>query len=331
MELQNNLIEQKMHTNSINSDFENSEYFNSKYFNSENSNLENSHNQLAAMEETDRIAYEQAMEITLEKSVKRNINLYSSVLPTSEIESILKNRCKFNYYFDYEYISSGFADLSNSKYKFAQVKRYRLLEDNTIADELIANCNFPISYIKHSSWNFVPAGNFKSEQERFKIFLDKSKEFVINNFLIDDSKSVGLLLQGDVGVGKSSLLSLIAKLLYKYLRVRVYYTTASEYLNAFSTNDISFMQRIKHSQFLFLDALGQEHYNENRISAMFDLFHHRYSNRDKLHTFIAGNFDIKEWRTSGDALYTQISDYCNDKTFVKILNFEGKSKRTQIV
>jgi len=219
----------------------------------------------------------------------------------------------------------------NYGYTRESVKFYAPLNELNFR-HYFARTNFPNKYFEKTKWDFKPSNLTETEQKYFSEILQTVKNRIMENFFIDDSKAVGMFLYGDLGVGKSSLLGLIAKRLIKYLDVDIYYCTSSEFLQAYTDQDHCKRERIKEAQILFLDAFGQETYTEGRVGAMLELFHHRYSNSNRLITFIASNFDPKVWSDSTvvdsqSSMRRQIADYCNDSSFVKKLHFKGRSKR----
>lgn len=292
--------------------------------------LKDNYERVMQHEVQDRAIYEQKFTNKLLESQDLAHELYSNLFDFSGLEQllrILQYRHKFGLRYSEEHIPTGFTDMSKTKFRPAIVKFYHCLSDEAVVERLTSK-GFPANYLIYSSWNYMPKELEEKEQNYFAAFLQKVKNHILDDFFIDDSNSTGLCIQGKIGVGKSSLLALIAKLLYKYLDVDVRYTTALDYLNAFSSLNSGYLETIKASKILFIDGLGQENYNENRMSAMFDLFHYRYSNSAKLVTFIAGNFDINDWKASNNQVYAQIASYCSDKKFVTILDFKGSSKRS---
>ena len=270
----------------------------------------------------------------LAESIENSKKVFSEIVPPDKLEDFVQKLHSSNRHkFELRCKHVEYGDLTDDfDYGYTRecVKFYKPLDKLNFV-HYFARTNLPNKYFE-ARWDFKPSNLTETEQKYFSEILETVKNRITETFLIDDSKAVGMFLYGDLGVGKSSLLGLIAKRLLKCLDVRIYYCTSSEYLQAYTDQDHDKRETIKEAQILLLDAFGQESYTEGRVGAMLELFHHRYSNSDRLITFIASNFDPKVWSDSTvvdsqSSMRRQIADYCNDSSFIKKLHFRGKSKR----
>ena len=139
------------------------------------------------------------------------------------------------------------------------------------------------------------------------------------------------LFFGEVGIGKSSLLALIAKLLMQFLQIdgNILATKAQRMLNAVSSitdEDKELARRLPTVPILFVDAFGFENYStDSQIAKMTDIFEDRYSNH--LTTFIASNVDLRSL-SNRNSFYQQFTTYLLDeKKFVRVVELQGKFRR----
>ena len=264
--------------------------------------------------------YEEAQAESLEQAKQ----IFADIIAENQVEQAIKNRNNFDFRHRFEHISGN--DSFNPYYHEVHIKKYCCLQAKE-AISMLMHSGFPANYIVKSKWKLESETLYNSEVQYHTKFMQDVKNYIIDNFFIDDSKPKGLVLWGKVGVGKSSALGMIAKMLIKYLDVDIRYATTNDFLNAYSTQNLELLEKTKNSQILFLDAFGQESYNENRTSAMLDLFHHRYSNSSHLVTFVAANIDVRNEQVMSSPIYQQIGSYFKDKNFVETMNFKGNDKR----
>jgi DNA replication protein DnaC len=105
-----------------------------------------------------------------------------------------------------------------------------------------------------------------------------TKEFIENDISI--RQGVGLILQGDMGMGKTALSALAAKALLAK-GYDVYFTSFTSMLDNFSSTWKSeeekkwFYRRVKNCQILFIDDIGRENTSKLSIPTFDDVLRHR--------------------------------------------------------
>jgi len=154
------------------------------------------------------------------------------------------------------------------------------------------------------------------------------RDEIYERYIINDNLAPkNYYFTGGLGVGKTTLLTAIARMLLKTLNINVRYITMPSLMKLITSilkEDRAELEEIKKCQFLFVDDIGQEKYNtDNQESLMRDFFVNRYGNLRP--TFIAGNIDIGE--TKKGLFYTQLNDYMNDSKHFEVIKIEGKSRR----
>ena len=155
------------------------------------------------------------------------------------------------------------------------------------------------------------------------------RDEIFERYVCNDGKEAkNYYFYGGLGVGKTTLLTAIARMLLKILDIKINFVTMpqlTKIITSISENDKSEIEKLKRVPFLFADDIGQEKYTtDNQESMMRDFFVHRYSNN--LPTFFAGNMDIRKKKSKG-LFYTQLSDYMNDRKQFRIEEIKGESHR----
>lgn len=147
-------------------------------------------------------------------------------------------------------------------------------------------------------------------------------------FVINGENEKGIYIYGDIGVGKSTTITNIAKILLMFLDVEIYYITMAGLVSLITSIDAIDKIKIntlKNCSILFIDNLGFEEYTtNNQMSQVIDFFVCRYGNEKT--NIIAGNEDIREDIPS-NAFVKQMSDYLNDTNYYKCYEMRGDSKR----
>jgi DNA replication protein DnaC len=96
-------------------------------------------------------------------------------------------------------------------------------------------------------------------------------------------------------------------------------------ITSIDANDKQIISDLENCDLLFIDDLGLEKYTtDNQESLVRDFFNFRYGNVRL--NIIAGNIDIRN-RQKRNSFYRQIADYLNEKSYCKIIEMAGKSKR----
>jgi hypothetical protein len=148
---------------------------------------------------------------------------------------------------------------------------------------------------------------------------------VFNRYVLKDgSEPMSYYFYGEKGVGKTTLLTGIARIVTKYLDVVPRYITMVDLVHLVRDKRSDELEKLQKHYFLFIDNIGFEGYTEIRESAIHNFIAYRYNN--KLPFFLAGNVDIQK-RKSENIIYNQLSDYMLDKTAFTIKSFTGNSRR----
>ena len=152
---------------------------------------------------------------------------------------------------------------------------------------------------------------------------------IFERFIVNDIKTPkNYYLHGGMGVGKTTLLTGIARMLLITLKTTPRYITMpslTRLITSIAAIDKTELERLKSTYFLFVDDIGQEKYTtDNQESLMRDFFVYRYGNL--LPTFFAGNIDIRSKEKQG-IFYTQLSDYIKETTLFEVIKLKGESRR----
>jgi DNA replication protein DnaC len=154
-------------------------------------------------------------------------------------------------------------------------------------------------------------------------------EDVFEQFIIDGYHPHGYYFYGNIGVGKTTLISSIAKILKTFLFVEIKYITMTRLVRLITSidfDDKNKISRLENCQILFVDDMGIEKYTTDTQEAFIrDFFTYRYGNG--LLNILAGNIDIRTQQKQ-NSFFRQLSDYINDSKQYKIIEMAGKSKRT---
>ena len=221
------------------------------------------------------------------------------------------------------------------KFKFRTVQKNILIrEDEEIYSGLfyefapLWNTEAKEQELLKSGFYAVPLGyNLDWRQNQFyeKVFDD-----FFHQFVIDGDNPHGYYIVGSIGVGKTTLLASIAKILKTFLLVEVKYITMTRLvrlITSINSEDKKQIAKLENCPVLFIDDLGIEKYATDTQEAFVrDFFAYRYGNG--LINIIAGNTDIRKHQNS-NSFFRQMSDYINDTKQYKIIEMMGKSKRMQ--
>ena len=156
-----------------------------------------------------------------------------------------------------------------------------------------------------------------------KVFNDFFSQYIING-----ENNYGYYFHGNIGVGKTTLLTAIAKILEEFLLINVRYITMTRLIRLITSinfEDKYEVSKLESSNILFIDDLGIEKCTtDNQEAFIRDFFAYRYGNG--LTNIIAGNADIRT-QQKNNSFNRQMSDYLNDSRYYKIFEICGKSRR----
>jgi len=170
--------------------------------------------------------------------------------------------------------------------------------------------------------------NFDLDWHKTEFHRDLLQDF-FTQYVIKGENNKGIYICGDIGVGKSTTITAIAKVLLMFLDINVYYTTMAKLVSLITSPDRDDKERIsvyKKCPILFIDNLGLEEYTtNNQLTQVIDFFTYRYGNEKT--NIIAGNGDIRKIEKP-NSFIKQMSDYLNDSNYYSCYEMGGKSKRT---
>jgi hypothetical protein len=197
-----------------------------------------------------------------------------------------------------------------------QVDVFSPIVSNAIGTKIMHDSGFYSRYLSFKlDWN---------ENDFYKTFFDDFFE----QYVIAGESNYGYYIFGPKGVGKSTLLSAMAKVIAKYLRIEIRYVTMPRLvrlITSIAEDDKHTISELENCDVLFVDDFAHENYNtNNQESAVRDFFAYRYGNC--LVNVIAGNNDIREIADK-NSFFTQMADYINDSNYYKVLKINGKSRR----
>lgn len=243
----------------------------------------------------------------------------------------------FNSYIDKKLIIKGFECLQEN-HKRKLVFRSKKIShniwdtdelDNVILDNRIIY-NLELKSIGETAQYLINNDFFRWHCETLFNWMPHTKLLndIFETYIINENLAMNYCFYGGLGLGKTSLLTNIARFLYRILDINVYNITMPSLLQLITSineEDKHKLELLKTTRFLFVDDIGQEKYNtDTQESNMRNFFVYRYQNCYP--TFIAGNADIKN-KNMG-IFYTQLNNYMNDSKRFKIIKLSGKSKRT---
>jgi len=155
------------------------------------------------------------------------------------------------------------------------------------------------------------------------LFDDFFEQYVING-----DSAYGYYIFGDVGVGKTTLLTSIAKVLVFFLEIKVRYITMPrlvKIITSIKETDKEKLFELENCDVLFIDDLAHEELTtSNQEAVVRNFFAYRYGNG--LVNIVAGNIDIRT-QSENNSFNRQMADYLNDSKYYKIAEMEGESKR----
>lgn len=154
------------------------------------------------------------------------------------------------------------------------------------------------------------------------------KQEITDIFIIDGNKNIGLYVFGDIGAGKTTLITAICGLLLIFLKLDIRYITMPNLLRlltSIESDDKEYINKLKKINLLVIDDFGLEHFaTEHQESVARDFFSYRYGN--ELPIFLCGNEDIRK-KSNKNMFYKQIADYLNDTSAFSLYELSGKSRR----
>ena len=172
----------------------------------------------------------------------------------------------------------------------------------------------------------VPVG-FKMDWRQSKLYQEVFDNF-FNQFVINGENNYGYYFYGNIGVGKTTLLTSIARILTIFLTAELRYITMPRLVRLITSIDFDDKHQIaklENCDILFIDDLGIEKCTtDNQEAVIRDFFSYRYGNG--LVNIIAGNIDIRTQQKK-NSFNRQMADYLNDSKYYKIVEMSGKSKR----
>jgi hypothetical protein len=154
------------------------------------------------------------------------------------------------------------------KFWFRTEQKFVLVRDNDDIDHKffykfspLWNTEAKREELLQSGFYSVPIGyNLDWEQNTlYKDILDD----VLTQFIIKGDNPHGYYIYGNIGVGKTTLLTAIAKVLKTFLNVQIRYITMTRLVRLITSidkEDKSTVERLENSQILFIDDLGIEKY-----------------------------------------------------------------------
>jgi DNA replication protein DnaC len=181
-------------------------------------------------------------------------------------------------------------------------------DENTYYDLL--NCGWYKLYLE-SDWSKV------EDEKNIKDILTKEFWYCNTNY------SKGLYLTGSVGVGKTSLMALIARWFAKYFIVKPYFVTTGVLFDMYFEKKYTEVNKLMESTVLFLDDLGREYGSDYPLSKFENFMEYRYGNM--LPTFITSNLKIEDLKKREG--FERIADRINDPKWMIHLLYAGETKR----
>ena len=169
--------------------------------------------------------------------------------------------------------------------------------------------------------------NFDLDWQQSEFYKNLFDDFFAQ-YIINGENNYGYYIFGEVGVGKTTLLTAIARILTTFLHSKLRYITMTRLVKIITSIDADDKQKIsdlENSDILFIDDLAHEKYTtDNQEAVVRDFFAYRYGN--ELVNIVAGNIDIRS-KAKTNSFNRQMADYINDSKYYKIIEMTGKSKR----
>jgi len=150
----------------------------------------------------------------------------------------------------------------------------------------------------------------------------------VSQYIINGENNYGYYIVGEVGVGKTTLITAIARVLITFLVINVRYITMPRLvrlITSIAEYDKQKVSELEKCDLLFIDDFAHENYStDNQEAVIRDFFSYRYGNN--LLNIISGNIDIRS-QAETNSFNRQMADYLNDSKYYKIVEMSGKSKR----
>ena len=167
----------------------------------------------------------------------------------------------------------------------------------------------------------------QADWEKAKSF-NAYREAIATDFILNGTRTTGYYIYGNVGIGKSSVMCLTARMLAKYLDISVFSADSQRLMDAFASIDDAdkqYVRKCAYTNILFIDAFGWETVGtDGQIAKMTHLLRQRYDNC--LTTFICSNIDLRTM-ANRSSLYKQFASYLDDSTFITPVEFKGVYRR----
>lgn len=171
----------------------------------------------------------------------------------------------------------------------------------------------------------------------YSLYLDSKWEMVIDEKIIKDmlkreywdnntNYPRGLFITGDIGVGKTSLLCLIARWFKKYFPITPHFVSTGMLFEKFFEKEHNEISMLMKASVLFIDDLGREYRADYPLSKFENFIEYRYGNL--LPTFISSNIKIEDINKRDG--FERISSRINDPKWMIHLTYAGKDKRVRI-
>lgn len=151
------------------------------------------------------------------------------------------------------------------------------------------------------------------------------RRWLVDEFLNGD-RAVGMLIAGQKGTGKTSLMALIARFFVQFFPTGyVFYKNATGLFTDIYNNSYNEIERAKKCRVLMVDDLGREISSESSRARFYEIIEYRYSRR--MPTFVSTNLSLidLEHRPGMDA----VADRFRDEKFMKQYRLVGQSRRVK--
>jgi len=193
-----------------------------------------------------------------------------------------------------------------------------------------------IDYIDDASvYNYLSERGFSSRYISAtwqKSQFNNIKDLLYSQLFLKEKKLIGLYFYGALGIGKSSLLGLIAKMLYKYFTTDLRFIKSQklvDLVSSFDKADVKQTAELMNVDYLFIDGLGFESFvSEWQVAKLLEFFEFRYGN-EKIN-YIASNIDIRLLQNK-NTFYKQLASFLIDKSYNKTIELKGRCMRCCIV
>lgn len=169
-----------------------------------------------------------------------------------------------------------------------------------------------------------------SSEGWYKLYLSASWDKVdcreqVEGFL-STGLNRGLFLVGSVGVGKTSVMTLIAKEIVERTDIIPRFVALGMLFDLYFERDFKAVERFMKSAYLLIDDIGREYAADFPVAKFENFIEYRYGNL--LPTFITSNLTIDDLRKRIG--FERIADRINDPKWMAHLIYAGQSKRIRV-